>query len=411
MNQIARITQETLDPARLAAERGRLVRYCFRIVRDLDAAEDLAQETLITAWRSQDRLRDGLLWNAWLTGIARNICLRWLRTQNRHATRMREPLARDNTASPFPNDIPDESAPDPADVLEKNEFAYLLDQAMASLPEKSRNLLVERYVDDLPLAEIAARRGIVEETIAVQLHRSRQALRKTLTTRPDLRETVIQYGLINDGVSGMQPTNIWCPRCGKARFMGRFGPYCPSAIQKRPQMKDAIEYYLYCPACDVDKSFFVHIVQRPDTTQLLSGVKGFKPALNRVHSWFYDFARDAARTGVVSCYKCGDKVPIERAYPDDYFVPAWRGVPAVYAMCSKCHGTTCISVPRMSLTVPETSEFWRRYQRLRMLPLRYENSASGRLLVTRIEAVESKAALDIVHSANTLEVVEIQRTA
>jgi RNA polymerase sigma-70 factor (ECF subfamily) len=141
-------------------------------------AEDLAQETLITAWRSRDRLRDGMLWQAWLTGIARNVCLRWIRMQSRHNARLvREPFPIAPTSSPFPYDIPDESLPDPVEALEREDVTLLLDRAMATLPVKARGLLVERYVDELPVAEIAARRGIVEETAAMQLHRGRHAAR------------------------------------------------------------------------------------------------------------------------------------------------------------------------------------------------------------------------------------------
>ena len=58
------------------AERERLVRICARLSRSVEAAEDLAQETLLEAWKAQDRLRDSSSRAAWLAGIARNVCLR-----------------------------------------------------------------------------------------------------------------------------------------------------------------------------------------------------------------------------------------------------------------------------------------------------------------------------------------------
>jgi RNA polymerase sigma-70 factor (ECF subfamily) len=55
---------EVLD--RLEAQLPRLVRLATRLVRDPDVAEDLAQETLIAAWRNADRLRSpDALWS-WL---------------------------------------------------------------------------------------------------------------------------------------------------------------------------------------------------------------------------------------------------------------------------------------------------------------------------------------------------------
>ena len=61
------------------AQRARLVRLCTAVVGDTSAAEDLAQETLLTAWRLQHRLTDPSGADAWLNAIARNVCRRWLR--------------------------------------------------------------------------------------------------------------------------------------------------------------------------------------------------------------------------------------------------------------------------------------------------------------------------------------------
>ena len=73
---------ETLSDA-LAAERPRLARLCRQLTHNADAAEDLAQETLLEAWRLRDRLCEPTGLSTWLNAIARNICLRWLRARGR----------------------------------------------------------------------------------------------------------------------------------------------------------------------------------------------------------------------------------------------------------------------------------------------------------------------------------------
>lgn len=73
----------TRDPAWIVAERSRLVRLCARITDDPASAEDLAQETLIEAWRHAGNLRNPDAHQAWLTGIARNVCRRWVRARSR----------------------------------------------------------------------------------------------------------------------------------------------------------------------------------------------------------------------------------------------------------------------------------------------------------------------------------------
>src|SRR4028119_417297 len=67
----------------LPAERARLVRFCAHLSGSRDAAEDLAQETLIEAWRHRDRLYDPQGHQQWLSAIARNVCMRWRRAQGR----------------------------------------------------------------------------------------------------------------------------------------------------------------------------------------------------------------------------------------------------------------------------------------------------------------------------------------
>ena len=59
------------------AERDRLVRLCARLSGAAQVAEDLAQETLLEAWKARDRLSDPAARAQWLSGIARNICRRW----------------------------------------------------------------------------------------------------------------------------------------------------------------------------------------------------------------------------------------------------------------------------------------------------------------------------------------------
>ncbi len=64
-------------------ERVQLVRLCAVLVGDREVAEDLAQETLLEVWRHKHALRDQTRRTSWLSSIARNVCLRWLRERRR----------------------------------------------------------------------------------------------------------------------------------------------------------------------------------------------------------------------------------------------------------------------------------------------------------------------------------------
>src|SRR6185437_6882106 len=167
--------------AALMRERPRLVGLCARLTGNSDSAEDLAQETLLEAWRHLSDLRDQQKFSPWLSGIARNVCLRWQEKQGKEAS---------HTAPPAPlalyaADAPEELIADDFDLeiqLDRKALIELLDRALALLPAETRAVLIERYVLESPLAEVAARLGVQTSVAAMRLQRGKLALRRVLET-------------------------------------------------------------------------------------------------------------------------------------------------------------------------------------------------------------------------------------
>ena len=139
------------------AQRARLVRLCTAVVGDASAAEDLAQETLLEAWRLQHRLTDPTGAEAWLNAIARNVCRRWLRARG---------------SAPVPTaELDTSEARDLDTVLEREELVELLDRALGLLPAATREALVGHYVDELSHAEIAERLGTSADAVSMRVSR------------------------------------------------------------------------------------------------------------------------------------------------------------------------------------------------------------------------------------------------
>lgn len=125
--------------ALLPAEWDRLVRLCGNLSGNADAAEDLAQETLIEAWRHADKLRNPEAHRQWLSGIARNVCRRWARSRGRDAARW-ERLAQHNDPIISDGSQQQATSPELEIALERDELADLLDQALALLPTSTRDV-------------------------------------------------------------------------------------------------------------------------------------------------------------------------------------------------------------------------------------------------------------------------------
>ena len=143
----------------VARHHATLLRCCRRMVGD--AAADAAQDAVVTAMLSLDRLRDDERFGAWLVGIGLNTCRALLR-------------------SPPPLVALDGAAPDPADVVAERELAGRVRAAIAALPRGQREAVTLFYLAGLTQAEAAEHLGIPPGAVKTRLHKARASLRVRL---------------------------------------------------------------------------------------------------------------------------------------------------------------------------------------------------------------------------------------
>jgi len=136
-------------------------RAAYLILRDTDAAEDVAQETFIRAYRAAHRLRPGDEIAGWLYRIATNTALNVLRSRRRET----RALGRMG-AEPVRTDDP----------FERRTTRNTVSGALDRLPDRLRVPVVLRYYLDLPEVEIARAIGIRPGTVKSRLHDARKAL-------------------------------------------------------------------------------------------------------------------------------------------------------------------------------------------------------------------------------------------
>jgi RNA polymerase sigma-70 factor (ECF subfamily) len=238
--------------------RRELVVHCYRMLGSVHEAEDLAQETLLRAWRARDRYDEGRAsLRTWLYRIATNACLSALEGRTRRPLPSGLGAASDDPHSPLVADfevpwlqpLPDRflshTGGDPlVRATERDGVRLAMVAAMQLLPARQRAALVLRDVLLFSASEVAAQLDTSVAAVNSALQRARATLAKA-TPHPDAvrepddrttRETVERYIrafeaadvdtlvtlLTDDAVLEMPPVPLWYTgRLHYGRFIAR----------------------------------------------------------------------------------------------------------------------------------------------------------------------------------------------
>ena len=141
---------------------------CFRMTGDYFCAEDLAQETFISAYKAIDRF-DGKNEKAWLSKIAANKCLDYLKSG---ASRI----------SPAEDCVLESLSPgsDFESEYFKSTLLSEIEKACNDLSEPYRSAALSYYIGGLTSAQIAMESGEPVKTISTRIYRARQMLKNKL---------------------------------------------------------------------------------------------------------------------------------------------------------------------------------------------------------------------------------------
>lgn len=133
---------------------------------DAREAEEIVQETLILAWRKYDQYDSSRgSERAWLFGIARNVAAGHHRRRPRHLRAVSD------------DDLPDATAE--RDLQREVETSHVRD-ALWTLSEAHRQVVVETYYRGRTVREAAERLSIPEGTVKSRLYHAMRALRREL---------------------------------------------------------------------------------------------------------------------------------------------------------------------------------------------------------------------------------------
>ena len=174
----------------------RIYSLAMRMLRQEQDAEDITQQTFLSAIENLNSFRAEASFSTWLLSIASHAALKLIRKRKGQDTvsleEMSEP-SEEYSSVPHPEYIADWRQ-SPETLVHQNETQQLLEDALGRLDEKHRLVFLLRDVEGLSIRETADALGLSEANTKVRLLRARLQLREQLTLTLGDPNTRIQRG-------------------------------------------------------------------------------------------------------------------------------------------------------------------------------------------------------------------------
>ena len=150
---------------------------CYRMVRNATDAEDLAQDVFVRTFSVLDRYDPAYPFSSWLYRITSNLCIDFIRRHRAGMVSLDQPVQGDE--GEMPRQLPSKAV-GPDREVESREMMAALEDAIASLPEHYRVIVILRHQEQLSYEEISEILGIRIGTVKSRINRARAALREAL---------------------------------------------------------------------------------------------------------------------------------------------------------------------------------------------------------------------------------------
>lgn len=145
----------------------RLLRFTYRMLQHKSEAEDAVQETFVRAYRGLQSYRPDGFFSSWIYRIALNECRRRMRSR-------KPTVGLENVQQVA-------LGPDPQQTVLTHERNRQLRDAIETLPDHYRLVLMLFYFDELSVEQISQTISVSTSAIKVRLHRGREKLAGILT--------------------------------------------------------------------------------------------------------------------------------------------------------------------------------------------------------------------------------------
>lgn len=191
------LTTQHADPAREEFEREALKHLdalygaALRLTRSPSDAEDLVQDAFVKAYRFYDRFEPGTNMKAWLFRILTNTFINKYRRSNRERK-----VLEGREAEPVGEGVMSRAAmrtlTDPIAEAHRRIITAEIQEALDSLPEDYRVMIILADVEELSYKEIATIVGCPIGTVMSRLHRARKKMQRRLL------DQAVQLGIVKE---------------------------------------------------------------------------------------------------------------------------------------------------------------------------------------------------------------------
>lgn len=153
----------------------------YRMVRNRETAEEIAQDTFIKALNNIERYSPAFKLSSWLFKIANNLAIDHLRKGHlRTISLSGAPDAATASEIEATSFEVASSVPSPLQAMESRELGSAIEQAIGRLRPEYRSCIIMRHVEGRSYEEIAATLDLPLGTVKTYIHRARAELRKAL---------------------------------------------------------------------------------------------------------------------------------------------------------------------------------------------------------------------------------------
>lgn len=159
--------------------------YAYTVVRvnDVQLAEDIVQNTFLSAWKARDTYKGQASEKNWLYAICKNKIIDHFRKQSTNRISLatgEEDLYFDETGHWSNESAPKDWGVNTEQPVESKEFYAILEQCRKKLKDIQQAVFAMKYMEDADSEEICKQLNITPSNYWVLIHRAKLHLRKCL---------------------------------------------------------------------------------------------------------------------------------------------------------------------------------------------------------------------------------------